>query len=295
MGTARASTSMLIAAAEVLAARREGRDDLHARFARASLDACGDAGPRLLRRVDSASGRLLLRLAEAATLPGIAAHYAWRKRRVRRWVDEAIDAGARQLLVLGAGFDALGPCMAARHPSLRVLEVDRPATIAIREHALHACGVEQPRLAMRPVDFATDDVRHAFRDIEGTGLDRDAATVAVAEGLLMYLQPEAVATLWHAVRAHCRARVEVVASAMACGDDGVPGFRRQRPCLRGWLARRGEPFAWGATHARLPANLAAAGVAISHVADPDDECDPDPCPGEWLFRGTLPPQAWPRK
>src|SRR3546814_3514467 len=38
-GTARASTSMLIAAAEGLAARREGSDALHARFARASLDA----------------------------------------------------------------------------------------------------------------------------------------------------------------------------------------------------------------------------------------------------------------
>lgn len=293
-GAARASTSMVIAAAEALAARREGRDDLHARFARASLDACGDAGTRLLRRVDSVSGRLLLRLAEAATLPGIAAHYRWRKRRVRSWVHEAIEAGARQLLVLGAGFDALGPCMAARHPSLRVLEVDRPATIAVREHALRACGIKPPRLAMRPVDFATDDLRNAFHDIEDMGLDRAAPTVAVAEGLLMYLQPETVATLWQALRAHCRARVDVIASAMECGDGGKPGFRRQRPWLRGWLARRGEPFAWGATRAGLPAHQATAGVSIVQVADPDDEGDPDPCPGEWLFRGALLPRAWPR-
>src|SRR3546814_9138479 len=33
----------------------------------------------------------------------IAAHYRWRKRRVRRWVHGAVDAGARQLLVLGTG------------------------------------------------------------------------------------------------------------------------------------------------------------------------------------------------
>src|SRR5690606_11566638 len=114
-GATQASTAMLIAAAEVMAARREGRDDLPARFAPAGLEACGDAGTRMLRRADSAGGRTLLRLVEAAVLPGIAAHYRWRKRRVRRWVHEAVEAGARQLLVLGAGLDALGPCMAARH------------------------------------------------------------------------------------------------------------------------------------------------------------------------------------
>lgn len=280
----RTSTSMLIAAAEVLAARREGRDDLRARFARASLEACGETGVRLLRRVDSTCGRWLLRLAEAVVLPGIAAHYRWRKRRIRRWVHDAIDAGARQLLVLGAGFDALGPCMAARHPSLRVVEVDRPATVAIRQRALRACGITQPRLAMRGMDFAKTRPADTLR-----GLDRDAPTVAVAEGLLMYLRPAAVAALWHDVRVRCRARVEVVATAMACGADGLPGFARQRPWLRGWLAHRGEPLAWGASRARLPATMAAAGIAITQVADPDDADDPDPCPGEWLFRGALLP------
>src|SRR3546814_11296745 len=82
---------------------------------------------------------------------------------------------------------------------------------------------------MRGVDFATDELRDALRDLEDTGLDRDAPTVAVAEGLLMYLRPEAVAALWQDVRAHCRARVDVVASALACDDDGVPVFRSPRP------------------------------------------------------------------
>src|SRR3546814_13738771 len=84
---------------------------------------------------------------------------------------------------------------------------------------------------MRGVDFATDELRDALRDLEDTGLDRDAPTVAVAEGLLMYLRPEAVAALWQDVRAHCRPRVHGVASALACADDGVPGFRLPRPWL----------------------------------------------------------------
>src|SRR3546814_2546506 len=108
----------------------------------------------------------------------IAAHYRWRKRRVRRWVHGAVDAGARQLLVLGTGFAALGPCMAARHPSLRVLELARDATIAIRKHALRARCIAQPRLALRGADFATDELRGALRDLAQTALDRAAPPVA---------------------------------------------------------------------------------------------------------------------
>src|SRR3546814_18893287 len=87
--------------------------------------------------------------------------------------------------------------MAARHPSLRVLELDRAATIAIREHALRACGIAQPRLAMRGVDFATDELRDALRDLEDTGLARDQPPVAVAGGRLMYLRHDNVAARGH--------------------------------------------------------------------------------------------------
>src|SRR3546814_19744043 len=103
--------------------------------------------------------------------------------------------------------------MAARHPSLRVLELDRAATIAIREHALRACGIAQPRLAMRGVDFATDELRDALRDLHGTGPDRDAPTVAVAEGLLMYLRPEHRAALCRGGPAALRPGGRVVAAA----------------------------------------------------------------------------------
>src|SRR3546814_13568125 len=110
------------------------------------------------------------------------------------------------------------------------------------------------RVAMRVLEYATEELRSALRDHEDTGLDRDAPTVAGAEGLLIYLRPEAVAALWQDVCAHCRARVDVVASAMACDDDGVPGFRRQRPWLRSEERRVGKECVstcrsrWSPTH-----------------------------------------------
>lgn len=280
------STAMLIAAAEVLAARGENDDTLRTRFARACLAACGEPGTRLLRRIDSAPDRWLLRLSEFAVLPGIAAHYAWRKRHLWRRVHDEVLAGARQLLVLGAGFDALGPCMAAGHASLRVFEVDRPATMATRAHALRTCGIARPPV-LRAADLAQDGLRATLHDLQSAGFDRSAPTIVVAEGLLMYLPLDAVVALCRDLSAHCSAPIGVVATAMECDVRGVPGFRRQLPWLRGWLARRGEPFAWGATRAQLPAVLASAGIEIREIVDPDAPRDPDPCPGEWLFSGTL--------
>ena len=86
---------------------------------------------------------------------------------------------------------------------------------------MSACGFGRPGLALRGADLADAslaDVLDGFRD---PGFDRDAPTVAVAEGVLMYLPPDAVAGLWRGLRAHCAARVGVIASTMACDGSGV--------------------------------------------------------------------------
>lgn len=281
------STAMLVAAAEVMDGRGARRDELRTRLARACLQGSGPPGKRLLRMVDSGPGRTLLRALEAATLPGIAAHYAWRKRRIHAWAEQAVTTGVQQLLVLGAGFDALGPLMANAHPTLRVFEVDRPAAIAVRRQALQRCGVAEDTARQQAADLGCDGLVKVLRDFERTGLERDATTMVVAEGLLMYLRPTAVATLFRDLRAGLGGRVHVIGSAMDRDERGIPRFQRQRPWLRHWLARRGEPFAWGATRGELPARLAAWGIDTPGIAAVDDPRDPDPCPGEWLFRGGM--------
>ncbi len=278
------STSMLIAASEVLAAH-DGCDDLAARLARGCLQACGPPGARMLRWVDSIYGRACLGLAEACTLPGIAAHYRWRKRRIARWVGMQVAAGARQLLVLGAGFDALALRMALGNPLLQAFEVDRPESSAAKRHALCRFGMVHPRVALCAADLAQRPPLALLRELPG--FDRTTPTVVVAEGLLMYLPPTAVRSLWRGLAGGIDAPVAVVATVMECGADGAPRFRRERPWLRAWLRRRGEPFRWGVARNRLLAALFEAGVEIEELAEPDDSVDADPCPGEWLFRGRL--------
>ncbi|MFB9235471.1 SAM-dependent methyltransferase [Plantactinospora siamensis] len=80
----------------------------------------------------------------------------------------AVDAGTRQLVVLGAGLDTF----AYRNPhagaGLRVLEVDHPATQAWKRDRLADAGIAvPPTLTFVPVDFErdvlADRVRYAGR------------------------------------------------------------------------------------------------------------------------------------
>ena len=67
-----------------------------------------------------------------------------RKRWIESRVRAKIAAGASQVVVLGAGLDTLGVRLASERPDLRVVEIDHPATLAVKrsvvERKLGAVG-----------------------------------------------------------------------------------------------------------------------------------------------------------
>lgn len=279
----RTSTAMLLAAATVRQARDAGdrqaqRDAL---LARACLEGCGRPGARLLAALDSALGRAGLDALESLYLPGIVAHYAWRKRRIRAWALQACADGARQVLALGAGFDALSLRLLERTPGLRAFEIERGPNLAIKRAALARTGLQHPRLSLVEADLGAVAVDAALQ--AAPGFDPQRPTLVVAEGVLMYLaRPELRRLLDGLARALPRARL--VATAMSRpAAGGAPGFVRQRPWARRWLERAGEPFRWGETRAGLAALLGECALQLECIADPDEAGDPDPSPGEWLF------------
>ena len=274
----RVSTSMLVAAATVQHARGQpGNED--AAIARACLRLCGNAGTGLLRLIDSAPGRILLALLERLLLPGLRAHYAWRKRRIAQWARQACIDGSAQVLLIGAGYDGLGCALARQHPELRVFELDRDASVAIKRRALEQLGLHPPRLQLLATDLMYADPLTTLRDC--TEFDAGRPTLCVAEGVLMYLSwPQTRALLSRLAQE--LASPTIVATAMET-RDGLPGFRREHAWVRPWLRRRGEPFLWGCDRTELPALLGACGLTLQALADPAASDDPDPSPGEWLF------------
>jgi len=196
------------------------------------------------------------RVLERATLPGISLHFALRKNLLRQHARRALAEGCRQVVVLGAGFDTLCAELLALDPALRCIEIDHPATQRIKraaagEGGVHYLGVD---LAQRPLTqvLATCD---AF--------DGALPTLFVAEGLLMYVPPAAVATLFGQMAAAPDCRVAF--TWLERQADGKPNFRRRSRLIDGWLALRGEPFLSGMERGAVPAFLAQHGFMADAV------------------------------
>jgi methyltransferase (TIGR00027 family) len=121
-----------------------------------------------------------------------------------RFIDEALErailGGATQVVILGAGFDSHAyRCQKLLAP-VRVFEVDRPATQALKKQRVNdVLGGPPANLTYVAIDFQHDvlpDVltRHGF--------DPAQRTFFILEGVTMYLPEEAVRGTLRFVAAH---------------------------------------------------------------------------------------------
>jgi methyltransferase (TIGR00027 family) len=261
------STALLIARSLVLVACDPHRRGLalptSIATSLACLGACGADPARWRRACSRPWFRRMLAWLERLTLPGITTHYALRKRCIAAAVDAAVEVGARQLVVLAAGFDGLARHFAAVHPGLACFEIDHPATQAIKARALRSLGMGSVRLL--PADLAQRPLATVLD--AGSGFDRGRPAVLVAEGFLMYLDEERVAALLRELAALAAPGSRLVITAMAQRPDGAIGFPAAHAWVERWLRRQGEPFRWGIAPPRLAAFLAAAGFALERLVD----------------------------
>ena len=104
----------------------------------------GDPSPRWYSSTHSLAGRLailgsripglksIILEAWQRKVPGGLLHFLARKRFVEDQVRDAIQAGFKQIVLFGSGYDSLGPRLAHEFPHLNVFEVDHPPTQAIK-------------------------------------------------------------------------------------------------------------------------------------------------------------------
>lgn len=278
-----ARTSLLIAVATLLEVGDES--GLESRLTHAALIRAGAPGLRLLWLSQRGLGRTLLRALESIMLPGLARHYRWRKRRIAGWAEDQIAQGVEQVVVLGAGFDVLACNLARRHQTLTAIEIDRAAPSALKRSILGDLGAMPPNLHGCAGDLAREPLAAILARC--AAFDSRRPTLIVAEGVLMYLAPDEVWRLMCAFAHLMSAPVALIATAMTRRDNGRIGFEFESRGVRHWLKRHGEPFRWGATAEALPDTLRELRIRLEAIADPRIADDPDPCPGEWLFRGRV--------
>lgn len=128
-----------------------------------------------------------IRLAPRLASGGLIDHLDLRTRAIDRELEMAVDAGARTLVILGAGFDG----RAYRLPCLRdldVFEVDHPDTSASKRTRAEGLIPAARSLRHVAVDFDEMSVDDA---LEEHGHDASVPTVWIWEGVTPYLPPEA--------------------------------------------------------------------------------------------------------
>ncbi|MEU7869430.1 SAM-dependent methyltransferase [Dactylosporangium sp. NPDC049140] len=172
--------------------------------------------------------------------------------RTRLIDDRVAEAGAPQLVLLGAGFDNRAHRLAVPV----TFEVDHPATQATKRR--RAPGGSTVRFV--PVDLTRDALAPALL---AAGFDADAPAVVVWEGVTNYLTAEAVDATLRALADLLGAGSTVVFTyvdrAALDGTGGFTGVEEWHAAVR----RGGEPWTFGFDPRELPVYLEQRGLHLT--------------------------------
>ena len=203
--------------------------------------------------------RTILLAHERVLLPGIIVHWLTRKLLLEAWASEALAAGCRQLVVLGAGFDTLAQRL---HETTACFEMDHPPTQAVKRAAFP----DGPALV--PLDFLDASPMTTLR--EHARFDAKLPTFYIAEGLLMYLPPPRVTELFRELAAFSAPGSRFAFTFMEARENRPLGFANASPVINWWLRWRGEPFRWGLARDEVSDFVRALGwrlLALGSVAE----------------------------
>jgi methyltransferase (TIGR00027 family) len=126
----------------------------------------------------------------------------------------ALAAGVPQVVVCGAGYD--DRALRFRATGVRFFELDQPATQADKARRLRRIGAEPGNPTLVPADFGRDD---AAALLDGHGHDPRRPTLFICEGLLVYLEPEAIGGLLAGLAARAAPGSTLAASLAVHGDE----------------------------------------------------------------------------
>jgi methyltransferase (TIGR00027 family) len=171
-----------------------------------------------------------------------------------RFIDDALARavadGATQVAILGAGFDSHAYRCQPLLASMRIFEIDRPATQALkRQRVTEALGAPPENLTYVPIDFQHEDLATVLAT---HGYDPRQRTFFIWEGVTMYLPDPAVRQTLRFVGQHpagsvivfdfvYRALVDMLA---AIDMNNIPAA--QRPFVQRFLDLiKDEPWVFG--------------------------------------------------
>ena len=118
------------------------------------------------------------------------AGFAVRSRYAEDCLEEGVQRGVQQYMILGAGLDTFAYRQPSFASSLRIYEVDHPTTQQWKRDRLKMAGIPIPRnLTFVPIDFERTAIPSALAD---TGFLLSTQTLCTCMGVTQYLTSDAV-------------------------------------------------------------------------------------------------------
>jgi methyltransferase (TIGR00027 family) len=162
---------------------------------------------------------------------GLRAHVVLRSRFAEDRLEESMERGVGQYVILGAGFDTFALRQLPWAKGLRILEVDQPATQEMKRAQIAEAGLVMPvNASFAAIDFERESLRDGLRR---SSVSLETATFFSWLGVTMYLNEDAIDAVLHTVAAF-PAGSEIVLTFSSPG--GPPSLLAQR------AATYGEPW-----------------------------------------------------
>ena len=191
-----------------------------------------------------------------------------------RFIDDALEravaSGARQVAILGAGFDSHAYRCQELLANVKVFEVDRAATQALKRQRVNdLLGGPPGNLTYVPIDFQRE---HLPDVLARHGYDAGARTFFVLEGVTMYVPEEGVRATLRFVASHpagsaivfdfvYRPMIDMIAKA-----DPATTPKAARPFLERFLNLiKDEPWVFGVQVGRERELLAECGLELREL------------------------------
>jgi methyltransferase (TIGR00027 family) len=166
----------------------------------------------------------------------IVAVMTYRTKRFDAALLDALQDGARQVVVLGAGFDSRAYRFQSQLGNVRVMEVDYGPTQAYKKQRLgEILDVIPSTVSFVPMDFTKDNLLEQLRN---AGYSEQQKTFFLWEGVTYYLPESAVKDTLHFVRDHSAAGSRIAFDYFGANNPSLNNPLHQ-------YARWGEPLLFG--------------------------------------------------
>lgn len=187
-----------------------------------------------------------------------------------RYIEEALFSsladGVRQYVIIGAGLDTF----ALRHPELgdrlRIIEIDHPATQALKQARLAQAGLAAPKhLQFLAADLERDSVAVVLR---GTNYEASAPAFFAWPGVVPYLTSEAVLATLRSLASIAAPGSRLVfdyLEASALAPDAPMRIRLVVDQAR----KLGEPMMSNLNPTTLESDLTSVGFRLTEDLGPD--------------------------